>query len=68
MKHLVAAHQQKIRDEIITTTRLTPLGVFQEADLATFRRRILIRLRRTLPELGIDRLYVSDFGLIVKSL
>jgi hypothetical protein len=67
-ERLAALHQQKIRDEIIITTRLTPLGIFQESDLATFRRRILIRLRRTLPELNIDQLYVSDFGLTVKSL
>jgi hypothetical protein len=68
LKRLTEEHQQKIRDEIITTTRLTPLGIFQEPNLATFRRRILIRLRRTLPELNIEQLYVSDFGLIVNSL
>jgi hypothetical protein len=68
LKRLSEEHQQKIRDEIITTTRLTPLGIFQEPNLATFRRRILIRLRRTLPELNIEQLYVSDFGLIVNSL
>jgi hypothetical protein len=68
MERLAEEHEQKIRDEIIITTRLTPLGVFQESDLATFRRRILLRLRRTLPEFIVEQLYVSDFGLIVKSL
>jgi hypothetical protein len=68
MEVLAEERRQKIRDEIIITTRLTPLGIFQESDLATFRRRILIRLRRTLPELNIEQLYVSDFGLSVKSL
>jgi hypothetical protein len=65
---LVEHHKTKIRDEIITATRLTPLGVFEEPDLTTFRRRIQIRLRRTLPELKVEGLYISDFGLIVKSL
>ena len=68
MESLVEHHQTKIRDEIITATRLTPLGVFEEPDLTKFRRRIMIHLRRTLPELAVDGLYISDFGLIVKSL
>jgi len=68
MESLVEHHQTKIRDEIIIATRLTPLGVFEEPDLTTFRRRIIIRLRRTLPDLVVEGLYISDFGLIVKSL
>jgi len=68
MQRLVEQHQIKLRDEIITATRLTPLGVFEEPNLTTFRRRIMIRLRRTLPELAVEELYVSDFGLMVKSL
>jgi hypothetical protein len=68
MRRLVEEHRQKLRDTVITTTRLAPLAVFEEADLATFRRRILIRLRRTLPELAVEDLYISDFGLLVKSL
>jgi hypothetical protein len=68
MRRLVEKHEQKLRDLVITTTRLAPLAVFEEPDLATFRRRLLIRMRRTLPELAVDDLYVSDFSLIVKSL
>ncbi len=68
MERVVSHHQEKLRDEIITTTRLTPLGMFEESDLKAFRRRIFIRLHRTVPELVIDDLYISDFGLIVKSL
>jgi hypothetical protein len=64
---LVEQHRQKLRDEVITATRLTPLGVFEEPDLKTFRRRILIRLHRTVPEFVVEDLYVSDFGLKVKS-
>jgi len=68
MERVVSHHQEKLRDEIITTTRLTPLGMFEEADLKAFRRRMFVRLHRTVPELVIDDLYISDFGLIVKSL
>ena len=65
---LVEEHRQKLRDQVIMATRLTPLAVFQEPDLATFRRRVLVRLRRALPELQIEDLYVSDFDLTIKSL
>lgn len=68
MSKIAEEHQQKVRDEVITATRLTPLSTFEEPDLATFRRRILVRLRRTLPELAIEELYISDFSLMVKSL
>ena len=61
-------HRQKVRDEVITATRLTPLSTFEEPDLSGFRRRILIRLRRTVPELAIEDLFISDFSLLVKSL
>jgi hypothetical protein len=68
MEELVKQHQTKIRDEILIATRLTPLSFFEEPDLASFRRRIMVRLRRTLPELEVEGLYISDFGLVVKSL
>ena len=68
MEEIAKQHQTKIRDEILTATRLTPLSLFEEPDLASFRRRISVRLRRTLPELEIEALYISDFGLVVKSL
>jgi hypothetical protein len=68
MKGLVEEHRQKVRDQVIMATRLAPLSVFQEPDLATFRRRILVRLRRVIPELTIEDLYVSEFDLVIKSL
>ncbi len=67
-QRLVEEHREKLRDRVITATRLAPLAVFQEPDLAAFRRRILVRLRRALPELEIDDLYISDFDLAIKSL
>jgi hypothetical protein len=68
MDAIISQHREKLRDEIITATRLTPLGMFELPDLKGFRRRLFIRLHRTVPELVIDDLYISDFGLIVKSL
>jgi hypothetical protein len=67
-KRLVQNRQHKIRDQVITATRLVPLVEFDQTDLASFRRRILLRLRRTLPELKIDDVYVSNFELKVQSL
>ena len=68
VNRLVEEHRQKLRDLVITATRLTPLNAFQEPDLATFRRRILMRLRRALPELTVEDLYFSEFDLTIKSL
>ena len=68
VQRLVEEHRQKLRDQVITATRLAPLNVFQEPDLATFRRRVLVRLRRAVPELVIEDLCISDFDLAIKSL
>lgn len=68
MTHLIDDHRQKIRDEVITSTRLLPLGVFEESDLKSFRRRVLVRLRRSMPELIVEDAYISDFNLSIKSL
>ena len=68
MKRLVEARQHKLRDQVITATRMTPLAVFDEPGLERFRRRIFLRLRRALPELAIDDVHVSEFQLTVKSL
>lgn len=67
-ERLVEEHREKIRDVILTATRLAPLAVFQEPSLDTFRRRILVRLRREFPQLNVDALYISDFDLVIKSL
>jgi hypothetical protein len=67
-QHFADEHEHKIRDQVIIATRMTPLAEYDEADLASFRRRVFMRLRRTLPELVVDDVYVTDFTLIVKSL
>jgi hypothetical protein len=68
MQKLVDDHKHKLRDQVITATRLAPLIMFDEPGLRSFRRRIYLRLRRALPELAIDDVYVSEFQLTVKSL
>lgn len=67
-REVAKARQHKLRDEIITVTRMAPLTIFDEAELADFRRRIVVRLRRAVPQLPLDDVYVSEFLLTVKSL
>jgi hypothetical protein len=67
-KHLVEERRHKVRDQVITATRMAPLADFDDPDLVRFRRRIILRLRRTIPELPLDELYVSNFELQVQSL
>ena len=61
-------HEQeaRFRDHVLTAVRLVPLQAFEEPDLKTMRRRILLRLRRAMPELKIDELYLTDFNFLSK--
>ncbi len=68
VQQVVDSNRHKLRDQVITATRMAPLTVFDEPELKRFRRLILVRLGRVLPELAIDDVYVSDFQLVVKSL
>ncbi len=68
VRHQVEQLENRVRDQVITATRMAPLMVFDEPDLASFRRRIFLRLRRALPELEIDDVHVSEFQLTVKSI
>jgi hypothetical protein len=67
-KQLVAHRRHKIRDQIITATRMMPLAEFDDPELKRFRRRIVLRLRRAEPDLPIEELYISNFELQVQSL
>jgi hypothetical protein len=68
MQRFIRAHENKIRDQVITATRMTPLAIFDEPTLENFRRRIFLRLNRSLPGITIDDVFVSEFQLSVKSL
>jgi hypothetical protein len=65
---IVSTRINKLRDQVIVATRMTPLSLFDEPGLDSFRRRIIMRLKRAVPELVIDDVLVSDFTLEVQSL
>ena len=67
-QQLAARRRHKIRDQIVAATRMMPLTEFDDPDLKRFRRRILLRLRRALPQLPIEDIYISNFELQVQSL
>lgn len=59
---LLAGRKHKIRSQVITATRVVPLIELDDPDLVTMRRRILTRLRRTLPELPVDDIVITEFS------
>lgn len=67
-ERLIMNRTHKVRDQVIVATRLAPLADYDNPELSEFRQRILLRLRRMLPELVIDDIYVSDFELEVRAL
>jgi hypothetical protein len=58
----------KVRDQVILATRLVPIEDYDDPELKKFRRRIYLRLRRSIPELPIADVYLSDFSLAVQSM
>jgi hypothetical protein len=67
-EQLFEHRKNKVRDQVIVAIRLVPTEDYDDPELKKLRRRILLRLRRTLPELKFDDLFVSDFDLSVESL
>lgn len=65
-QHLLENRRHKLRDQVIVVTRMIPLADFNDPQLKSFRRRLLLQLRRTLPELAIENVYISDFELTVE--
>lgn len=59
--------RHKVRDQVVMATRLVPIDDYDDPELKRFRRRILLRLRRTLPELTIEDVVPSDFSLMSES-
>ncbi len=57
----------KVRDQIVIATRMVPIEDYDDPRLEQFRRRILLRLRRSLPELPIEEVQLSDFSLAVEA-
>jgi hypothetical protein len=66
--YLYPHRMNKIRDQVVVATRLVPIEDYDDPELRKFRRRILLRLHRTMPELPIDDVYVSEFTLSAETL
>lgn len=66
-EQLLEHRENKVREQVIVATRLVPVEEFDDAEFTKVRRRILLRLRRALPELIIDGVYISDFNLVVEN-
>lgn len=60
-ERLLKHRTRRVRDQVIVSSRLADPEHFREPDLRSFRRRILVRLRRAAPELQIEEVYFSDF-------
>jgi len=56
----------RIRDQVITSARMSEASVYRDPELRLFRRRILIRIRRAMPSLPIEEIYLSDFRYFVE--
>lgn len=67
-RHLFIHRRNKIRDQIVVATRRVPLADYDDPELTAFRRRILLRLRRMMPELAIRDILVSEFQLTVENI
>jgi len=66
-QRLYKRRRHKVRDQIIVATRLVAIEDYDDPELKYFRRRILLRLRRTMPELRIDDIQINDFTLTAQS-
>jgi hypothetical protein len=66
-QQLLEHRENKIREQVIVATRLVQVEEYDDPEFTKIRRRILLRLRRTLPELEIEDIYVSDFELVVEN-
>jgi hypothetical protein len=66
-EHFYGIRKNKARDQIVVATRLVPIEDYDDPELKKFRRRILLRLRRSLPELPIADVRLSDFTLSSES-
>lgn len=66
-ERLYPHRKYKVRDQVVVATRLVPIDDYDDPELNKFRRRILLRLRRTVTELPIDEVYLSDFSLMSES-
>lgn len=53
--------RNRVRDQVLVAARLTTMSELQDPDLRLLRRRILLRLRHSLPDLPIEEILLSEF-------
>ncbi len=63
-EQLQEKYEHRIRNQIITAARLIPSIDYDDPTLHALRRLIYLRLRRNLPELRIESVFVSDFSYL----
>lgn len=66
LRKLVKSHEHRVRHEVIVAVRMCEQHDFEEPELERFRRRILARLRRALPALGVERVLIAEYEYFVK--
>lgn len=59
-------HEHRVRNQVITSARLVPPNEFDDPALEALRRRIYLRLRRAVPELPIDKVFVTEFSYLLE--
>ncbi len=59
----IESRRFRVRDQVIIAARLAAPEELQDPDLSLLRRRILLRLKHSLPELAIEQVYLSEFQL-----
>ncbi len=62
---LLARHQSRVRDTILTAIRLSDTHDFQEPSLSRLKLRMLLRLRRGVSQLKIEHLHFRRFEFFI---
>ena len=65
MEQFQKKSEHRIREQVLIAVRLSESKDFQEPKLMRLKRRIMMRLKRVLPNLEIQELYISEFGYFV---
>ncbi|WP_146398593.1 hypothetical protein [Pseudobythopirellula maris] len=60
------ARRGRLGDAVLVAVRIALPEEFEEPNLARLRRRIQLQVRRGLPGLPINELYVSDFSYLIE--
>ena len=53
--------KHRLRDQVITAVRVTQMKDFQEPDLSSLRRNILIRVNRLLKSKSVEEVFLTEY-------